>query len=141
MCVADENNSFHFDELPYGNYILKVEMLNLAENATSVTLSPDMPEVNNLELNPYNTTGVSEITQQAELIVHNLNENNVAVRISQSGKYRISIFNLSGKLVLDKEINSDANTVNIIPVGSMPKGVYIIKAQSKTSSLIAKFLK
>ena len=141
MCLTDENNSFSFDELPFGTYILKVELLNLADNATSVTLSPDMPEVTNIELNPNNTTGISEIKQQAEIIVRNIDENNIAFRINQSGKYHISIFNLSGRLIIDGNINVESNTDNIIPVSTLPKGVYILKAQSNRSTMISKFLR
>ena len=139
MCMTDNNNNFSFDELPFGTYVLKIELLNLTDNATTVTLSPDMPEVNNIQLHPENTTGISEIKQQAELIIRNIDENNIAFRINQSGKYHISIVSLSGRIIKGGNITVESNTDNIISVGSIPKGIYILKAQSNTSTMISKF--
>jgi hypothetical protein len=141
MSLTSESNAFSFDELPYGTYVLKVESLNLTDYRTTITLSPDAPEVNNIELNLENPLVANNLNQSAVLTVRNIDNTNIIIRYGITGEYNIAVVSLSGKVLVNNRVNLEANTDKIITLGSVPKGIYILKLQNKSNNAVTKFLK
>jgi PKD repeat protein len=141
MSLTDENNTFSFDELPYGTYVLRVESLNLQDYETTITISPEVPEVNDVVFNLANPVSIKDLNQSAKLTVRNVDANNIAVRVSKGGVYTITVIGLSGKTIVNNTINLETNSDKVISLGSAPKGIYILKLQNKSNSVFTKFLK
>ena len=141
ISLPDENDAFSFKELPYGTYILEIESLNLSPYKINVTLSPEAPEVSNVVFDLNNPVSVKDINKSTKLMVRSINENNIVVQINEGGEYSLTITSLSGKTLFNSEIYIEANVENIIPVGPISGGIYILKLQNSKNIEVVKFLK
>ena len=106
-----------------------------------VTISPNTPEVNNVVFDLNNPLSINKIYDEAKLTVRNIDSYNIALRIDKGGEYNISLVSLSGKTIVNSKLNLESNTEKVISIGSIPKGIYILKLQGKLCSVVTKFLK
>ena len=141
MSLIDESNAFSFEALPYGTYVLEIESLNLPSYKIAVTLSPETPEISDVLFDLNNPVGMKDNIQVSNLTVRSFDENSIGITITQGGGYNLTITNLSGKILFAREINIEANIENIISVGSIPGGIYILKLQNTANMEVVKFLK
>jgi hypothetical protein len=56
------------------------------------------------------------------------------VEFSAKGIYKVSIFDLQGRLVLEE--NTTGNSSFIIPIGTLKKGTYICKVNGESKSFV-----
>ncbi|MEZ7924667.1 MAG: T9SS type A sorting domain-containing protein, partial [Flavobacteriales bacterium] len=58
----------------------------------------------------------------------------ITVEFSAKGIYKVSIFDLQGRLVLEE--NTTGNSSFIIPIGTLKKGTYICKVNGESKSFV-----
>jgi len=140
--TPDESGNFTFPELPYGNYIVTVEYYNLDGSETAVYLSPEAPDANNLQFEiDADALSVNALSKETDIIVHNVSDGQIAIRLSKGGIYTVSLINMTGSIVMNSQINIEANTEKTISIGNLPKGIYILKLQNNLNTLIKKILR
>lgn len=66
---------------------------------------------------------------------------NVQVQDIQKGSYNLTIFDLSGKLIKNEDINIDGTNVYQIPLNQLQQGIYYIKIDNGEYALMKKFTK
>lgn len=64
--------------------------------------------------------------------------NNLNIEIEQENDYLVQIFDFSGKLALQKQLNRGENQIEI---SFLKSGMYILRAQSSKNIFVGKFLK
>ena len=140
--TPDASGNFAFESLPYGKYIVRVEYPNLIADDLIVNLTPEAPEANNLEIVINNNiTSVSSLSQSNKIIVYNVSTDQIAVRLTTSGKYVVSLTDISGQVIMNNQVDFEANTDKIISTGSLSTGIYILKLQNKDNTIVKKLLK
>jgi PKD repeat protein len=136
----DASGNFTFKDLPYGNYKLMFEYPNIADNAISVSLSSETPQASNLQfVIDRNALIVKTLGEQNDVIVYNLAYDKIAIRVSQSGKYMVSIVDITGHTLISKQMEFEANTDQIVSA-NVPIGVYIVKLQNNANTIVKKIL-
>ena len=140
--TPDESGNFTFESLPYGNYIVRIEFPNITSSDLIVNLSPESPEKNNLqfEINE-NALSVSSLSKEVDITVYHVSAEQIAVRLNKGGKYNLSIIDITGSILVNSLIDFEANADKTITIGSIPKGIYILKLQNNANTLIKKILR
>jgi hypothetical protein len=134
--VTDGN--YTFDGLPYGTYKLSYEYPNISTNGTQVTLSASSPKA---YLIGQDLASVNSVNQENNVIVYKVSDDQIAIRLSQGGIYNASIIGITGNMLSNSLIEFEANTPQIITLGQVPSGIYLIKLQNNTQTLVKKIMK
>jgi hypothetical protein len=139
--TPDESGNFTFENLPYGNYIVRIEYPNITSDDLTVNLSPESPEASNLEfVIDASAMSVSSLSKETDMIVYNVSAGQIAVRLSKGGKYNVSIIDITGRtLLMNSQTNFEPNIDKTITIGAIPKGMYILKLQNNANTIIRKF--
>jgi PKD repeat protein len=135
----DSSGNFTFSELPFGDYTVAIDYANYKSSDTKVSLSPQSSVANDLKfVIDANALAVKSISKESEVIAYNVSDNQIAVRINKGGKYKVSLINVSGRELLNKTIDFEANADKTITVGTMSDGIYILKLQNSTNTFVKK---
>ena len=146
--MPDNYGEFYFDNLPYGNYRLRVERIGMKSAVSAIiTLSPDYPAATNIQITPdgkdFDISGEVE-NQKAFLVYPTLVKNYLhVIHPVISGHLRWEIYDVRGNL-MDKGIFSggDNDNPNQINVSGLSKGMYFIKlSEGRKSVNIRKIIK
>lgn len=139
VCAPDEFNNFAFDDLLYGTYTIMLESVNLPENKTTVTLSTDIPNATELEFNVDGySVGISKPISENTFLVYSISDEEIGIQIGVEGSYKVTVFDISGIRIFETTEDFDASVEKIISIGSIPKGIYLIKIQNDTSAISRK---
>lgn len=140
--VPDADGNFEFQDLPMGNYVVKIEYPNLEDNSRNVSLSNEVPEKDNLNFTiTDNVTGVNTLADGQDVEILYLSSGDIAIRIKESGTYNISLTNMSGAVMINTEMTLNANTDNVLPTGNLARGIYILTLQNKTGVTMKKIFR
>ncbi len=130
--INTENNSYTFDELPYGKYYIHPEISGLISYDFEVILTPDnyiqtdinfnIDERNNII---FNIPKPPETEPKDIDIIFNLNKGNIDIRTDNKIKESVicKLFDMSGKIVLDR-YETPPNI--IIDASHINTGLYIL---------------
>ncbi len=137
----DAYGNFTFENLPYGTYKLAFEYPNLSNNEKVVILSSESPQVSNLQfVVDQSALSVKSLDAGNDIIVYKVSTDQIAIRISQGGKYMVSLMDITGHTLINKQLEFEKNTDQVMSIGTVPTGVYILKLENNTNSFVKKIM-
>jgi PKD repeat protein len=141
--APDLNGNFTFDGLPYGKYSLNVEYPNLESSNMTVNLSPTSPTASGVQFTVDQIAmAVKAVEDGNGVTIYRTSASQIAVRVSEAGKYNISIVNITGSVLANASVLVfEANEEKIIDIGSVPSGMYLIKVQNGKDVHVKKIVK
>lgn len=138
----DINGNFEFQDLPLGNYSIKIEYPNLESKSQFVSLNNEIPEKDNLNFTiTDNVTRINTVISDKDIAVLYLSSSQLSIRIKESGTYKVSLTSMSGAILIDTEINLNANEDNILSTVNISNGIYILKLQNNSGTWVKKVLR
>jgi PKD repeat protein len=139
--TPNASGNFTFGNLPYGTYKLAFEYPNLSNNEKVVSLSLEAPQANNLQfVVDQSALSVRSLDAENNIIVYKVSSDQIAIRISQNGKYMVSLMDITGHTLLNKQMEFEKNTDQLMSIGTVPTGVYILKLENNSTSFIKKIM-
>jgi uncharacterized protein (TIGR02145 family) len=140
--TPDELGNFAFDNLPYGKYSVNIEYPNISNQNLTVNLSPESPVATDLKIViDESATSVNSLTKEAKAVIYNVSTDQIAVGLNNGGKYNMSLISMTGRVILNGQIDFESNTDKIISIGSLPNGIYLIKLQNNASIITEKIFR
>lgn len=140
--TPDELGNFAFDNLPYGKYSVNIEYPNISNQNLTVNLSPESPVATDLNIViDESATSVNSLTKEAKAVIYNVSTDQIAVRLNAGGKYNMSLISMTGRVILNGQIDFESNTDKIISIGSLPNGIYLIKLQNNANIITEKIFR
>ena len=142
--LFEESGSFCFNDIPYGNYRLRVEKFRSMPFYVDVSISEESPDVNNLSIEAYQSQfilGTQNLINEYKLFSIYPNPAMEKLNINYTGPipYNIEIFNCEGKSVYSNQHSGFTGDINI---EYLINGIYIISlTNSENERLTEKFQK
>ncbi|TNF28118.1 MAG: T9SS type A sorting domain-containing protein, partial [Bacteroidetes bacterium] len=148
---TDENGAFGFSELAYGSYQVYVEVLGVQTEAAFVTIGPENPSVEDLQIiatETLITTGINEVNLERAVgqVYPNpiADEASIDFSLEWAVKADLSIRDLSGRTFLTETIAvpTGVNTVRL-NTSVLKSGYYLLQIQDAAGKLnvTRKFMK
>jgi len=155
-CLSSVINVPLLDEREIGNcfnQILDVQrsyskgMLSAMNEIFNIPLLVDLLQTGNDEYKPAETTveitvdiatGIEEILETSTLIYPNPVVSEMVIKFSSSEERTIRIFDLQGRLKLQKETSSTSERFNL---SNFKSGMYLMRVQAKSESFTYKIIK
>lgn len=140
VCTPDENNDFAFNDLLYGTYTLRLESVNLIENKTTVTLSPETPAASGIDFNIEGfLVGVSKTVSESDVKMYFVSDESLGIIMNKAGFYKVTVVNMAGNVVFESTEDFSAAVEKQIHIGNVVDGIYLIRLQG--SSVISRKIK
>ncbi len=146
--TPDYNGTFYFDSLIIGDYFLIPDLINFNSLKYNFTISKNNEIINDIRigLNPNGFyVGNNEIKKPIKSICIYPNpattEINVSIKMGNTSRVRLQLFNIIGTTIYDKSINISDNSPINIPIGKIKSGVYILSISTPYSTTTRKFIK
>ncbi len=138
---------FRFDELPHGDYWLKIESPGKYSRLVSVSLSTENPSAEGVVLERYNhdITGQPEINRQEKLkVIVYPNPAGSCLYISLKGNVTAArLIEISGFSGQRKGFIIHGEAVTMVDAGDLSPGIYVLMVKDKEGNLLGtgKFVK
>ncbi len=148
---SDKEGNFDFDALEYGTYKMIAESAGLFTEPVYVTITAENPAISDVQLQlfPYDITGIDDMADVVKTDI-NIYPNpvndvlNIHVSDPMESLAKYQILSVSGRVLMEGTFSpNDSRRNHQINTSSLPKGVYLLKLQSKGTSSPAtmKFIK
>jgi DNA mismatch repair ATPase MutL len=87
-------------------------------------------------------TSVNEVddNSQIKMLVYVIPQDQIAIRLNRDGLYTVSIFDISGTMLVNTRIHFEANTNQTVPLQEIPSEILIIKLQNNTNTIVEKIM-
>lgn len=122
----------------YENEVLQFEDLKqITFSGTTVNIEQNDGKISNASMGDISriyisdNSSIADIEQQEENLVEYLSFDEIAINADAGSM--ATIYNLTGALIMRKQINSQGEPISI---ATLPKGIYIVKANEKTTKII-----
>jgi len=134
--MVTESGGFDFSRLAYGTYFLHAEIAGCSSDNIMVTLSAENPTVQvNLTFAGNKILGIEDQKPvlEAGVIYPNpvSDQANITLKVTESTQVTLEIFSMKGQSVLRimKQVNQGETKI-ILPVASLPSGIYTLRIVS-----------
>ena len=122
----------------YENEVLQFEDLKqITFSGTTVNIEQNDGKISNASMGDISriyisdNSSIADIEQQEGNLVEYLSFDEIAINANAGSM--ATIYNLTGALIMRKQINSQGEPISI---ATLPKGIYIVKANEKTTKII-----
>lgn len=122
----------------YENEVLQFEDLKqITFSGTTVNVEQNDGKISNASMGDISriyisdNSSIADIEQQEGNLVEYLSFDEIAINADAGSM--ATIYNLTGALIMRKQINSQGEPISI---ATLPKGIYIVKANEKTTKII-----
>jgi hypothetical protein len=122
----------------YENEVLQFEDLKqITFSGTTVNIEQNDGKISNASMGDISriyisdNSSIADIEQQEGNLVEYLSFDEIAINADAGSM--ATIYNLTGALIMRKQINSQGEPISI---ATLPKGIYIVKANEKTTKII-----
>lgn len=138
---TDSIGNFKFDELYYGNYVVRAEVPG-SDIKVEVTLDIENPSADNI-LIADGVTGIHNVTKGKDLTINYLPANNeIVLKASKTQTYTIAIYDMMGKTILKNSKNLFGKSEYRINVSSFTANkMYVVKVSGANTDKTLKFVK
>lgn len=132
--IFEEGASFCFEDLPFGNYILRTEKFRVAPFDVAVSISEETPNENDIEIQVHPSSfqiGIEELSTHESVIEVFPNPVNdyLSIKLQHPDYYLIELFDVSGKLIYKTELDgSDHSKLNF---NEFKNGIYFLQLTKK----------
>lgn len=122
----------------YENEVLQFEDLKqITFSGTTVNIEQNDGKISNASMGDISriyisdNSSIADIEQQEGNLVEYLSFDEIAINAEACSM--ATIYNLTGALIMRKQINAQGEPISI---ATLPKGIYIVKANEKTTKII-----
>lgn len=122
----------------YENEVLQFEDLKqITFSGTTVNIEQNDGKISNASMGDIrriyisDNSSIADIEQQEGNLVEYLSFDEIAINADAGSM--ATIYNLTGALIMRKQINAQGEPISI---ATLPKGIYIVKANEKTTKII-----
>lgn len=145
---TDSNGNYSFTGLDNGEYAVYIDLPGfIQEKVASMSISDEKPAIDSVNFTLYLQNNVVVGLEQAsapklsvnEMSVYCDNSGNINIQLGKTPRsdIDIAIYNLSGKFIYNGKMSGVQKTIQL---SDLPKGVYILQARTKNSSIAKKFM-
>jgi hypothetical protein len=141
---------FSFDHLPFGNYLLEVEIAGYhSETSEIIILNPENPSVEGVLLNiePLQKIGIYIPAQpeQGKAFTIFPNPSSSVIHVESASfeddeRFHLAIYNVHGQMALKTEVKTVSNKISI-NISNLRNGVYHAMISGKSSTKAFMFIK
>ncbi|MFK7907333.1 MAG: PKD domain-containing protein [Chitinophagales bacterium] len=137
---TDEEGNYSFDGIAYGTYTVHIEIINLPSEPVTVTISQDIPMVEDANFIKTNEEVSADFSSSIEdLILVGINGFNVApnpiqvqtvigFNAERAMEADLGIFNVMGQRVHQESLNVEAGSNTFeVDASNLPNGIYLIQ--------------
>ena len=121
-----ENEVLQFDDLKQITF--SGTIVNIEQNDGKIS-NASMGDISRIYIS--DNSSIADIEQQEGNLVEYLSFDEIAINADAGSM--ATIYNLTGALIMRKQINSQGEPISI---ATLPKGIYIVKANEKTTKII-----
>ncbi|MBO7192958.1 MAG: T9SS type A sorting domain-containing protein [Bacteroidaceae bacterium] len=121
-----ENEVLQFDDLKQITF--SGTTVNIEQNDGKIS-NASMGDISRIYIS--DNSSIADIEQQEGNLVEYLSFDEIAINADAGSM--ATIYNLTGALIMRKQINSQGEPISI---ATLPKGIYIVKANEKTTKII-----
>ena len=145
---SDVAGEFGFSNLPYGTYEIHINIPGVEREMVEVTLTPNNPTVENIIFSVNGadvTTGIEDIVELAEVNVYPnpfVDQIEIQLEVKESAEAMMSITDINGKLILQKELQLVPGTFkDQIDLSNFSSGMYLLNIVHEREILSKKIIK